>query len=168
MSFDLTKTMPDEVLENCSISTWNPNYCGCDEQSAIFLKMPYCDLYNNIKKEIESQGLKTSSKGIETILRIGIYSIGSPLWKSGDNDVDDLHLVRFLYVLKALLRHSFAVAVITIPSFLFSVSYYYFLCIFYTVRYCSLHLYSMQNPLIFNNHMLYIFMYKPRKFRNFF
>lgn len=114
--------MSDEMLGKCSIATWNPVDLGNEDQSTSFLQMPYSDLYQKIKNEIESKGFKTSTKSVDTILRIGINSIASPLWQ---NDVDpshDLCLIRFLYVLKALLRTSFAVAVVTVPSLLFTVS----------------------------------------------
>lgn len=120
IGFDISKSMTSEVLEKCSISTWDPTNNNCEEEPENFLKAPYSNLYSDIKREIESKDLRTASKKAENILRIGINSIASPLWRNGSDETHNLHLIRFLYVLKALLRTSFAVAVITVPSIYFS------------------------------------------------
>lgn len=109
--------MPEEMLNKCCLSTWDLSECS-PEAAKSFLKMPYSELYSKIQNEIESKGLRTSSKSANNILRVGINSIGSPLWHSHTEETQLQSVIRFLYVLKALLRTSFAVAVITVPSFL--------------------------------------------------
>ena len=49
-----------------------------------------------------------------TILRIAIQSLESPLWCNRDDD--DVSLTLFLYYLRAILRTSYGVCLITLPS----------------------------------------------------
>ena len=52
-------------------------------------------------------------------MRIAVHSLGTPLW---DNRVDPNSLPVFLHSLRALLRQSYAVALLTAPTHLFDVS----------------------------------------------
>ena len=56
------------------------------------------------------------------VLRIGLQSLGSPLWLDEGGVVDSTpSLPQFLHRLRALLRRAYAVAVVTIPTHLMQV-----------------------------------------------
>ncbi len=52
------------------------------------------------------------------ILRVGVQSMGSPLWL---DEGDDPSLPQFLHALRGLLRKAHAVAVLTVPTHLMQV-----------------------------------------------
>lgn len=58
------------------------------------------------------------------VLRIAVQAIGSPLWfNDGNGSLDTKQsndLIKFLYFLRVLLRQAFAVAFVTVPSYLLS------------------------------------------------
>ncbi|GIY73343.1 elongator complex protein 4 [Caerostris extrusa] len=119
--YDLSKTLPEEMLKNCSISTWDPfekNPEDCYENEQSFISFPYSHLLERISSEITSNGYRTSAKSCDNIMRLAITSLGSPLWNSGSEKNQEVSIIRFLYLLKGLLRTSFAVAVITMPSYI--------------------------------------------------
>lgn len=62
------------------------------------------------------------------ILRVGLHSLGSALWNDDLSCHDDpMHshaLTTFLYGLRALLRSSLSVAVVTVPSHLIQVKHW--------------------------------------------
>lgn len=65
-------------------------------------------------------------------LKIGIHSLGSPLWgesggKRSDRDGFDPSLSLFLIGLRGILRSAFAVAMITLPTSLFHVIIFVFI-----------------------------------------
>ncbi|GFY56130.1 elongator complex protein 4 [Trichonephila inaurata madagascariensis] len=118
--FDLSKTLSEELLQSCSITTWDPSeksqdYFGIDQN---FITFPMSYLLQRISSEITSNGFRTSSKGCDNIMRIAVTSLCSPLWHSGSEKKQELNIIRFLYLLKALLRTSYAVAVVTVPSYI--------------------------------------------------
>lgn len=118
--FDLSKTLSEEILKGCSITIWDPSekcpeYLGIDQS---FITFPLSYLLQRISSELTSNGLRTSSKGCDNIMRIAITSLGSPLWHSDCEKNQELNIIRFLYLLKALLRTSYAVAVVTVPSYI--------------------------------------------------
>ncbi|GFX95261.1 elongator complex protein 4 [Trichonephila clavipes] len=118
--FDLSKTISEELLQSCSITTWDPSekcpdYFGIDQN---FITFPMSYLLQRISSEITYNGFRTSSKGCDNIMRIAVTSLGSPLWHSGSEKNQELDIIRFLYLLKALLRTSYAVAVVTVPSYI--------------------------------------------------
>ncbi|XP_054719326.1 elongator complex protein 4-like [Uloborus diversus] len=116
--YDLSKTIPEEILEKAEITTWNPaEHTASENEICDFVDSPYSVLFKTIKAKVLS-GFKTSEKTCDNVLRIGICSMGSPLWQGNDNKKENLNLIRFLYMLKSLLRTSFAVAVVTLPAFL--------------------------------------------------
>ncbi len=56
------------------------------------------------------------------ILRIGLQSLGSPLWLDEGGVSDSSHsLLQFLHCLRALLRRAYAVAMVTVPTHLMKV-----------------------------------------------
>ncbi|GBN08185.1 Elongator complex protein 4 [Araneus ventricosus] len=114
--YDLSKTLPEEMLQNCSITTCDPPE-RCEEYCENgFISFPFSYLLQRITSEITSHGFRTSSKNCDNIVRIALPSFGSPLWNFG-SEKNHLNIIRFLYLLKGLLRTSFAVAVVTVPSY---------------------------------------------------
>ncbi|KFM82625.1 Elongator complex protein 4, partial [Stegodyphus mimosarum] len=125
VGYDLSKTMPDEMISKCNLNLWDPSENTADQQQASgfdFIEAPYSNLFKKAKETVISGGFKTTSKTCESILRIGISSIGSPFWNSCDKSKNGLNLIRFLYMLKSLLRSSYAVAFVTVPSYLLEAS----------------------------------------------
>ena len=51
----------------------------------------------------------------ESILRLALLSVESPLWCNDDQD--DHSLTIFLYYLRGILRSSYATCLITLPSY---------------------------------------------------
>ncbi|KAG8510815.1 Elongator complex protein 4, partial [Galemys pyrenaicus] len=84
----------------------------------------YKKLLQFIQNIIYEEGFDGSShkKKQKNILRIGVQSLGSPLW--GDDiccteNCDSSHsLMKFLYVLRGLLRTSLSACIITMPTHL--------------------------------------------------
>ncbi|KAF8777685.1 Elongator complex protein 4 like protein [Argiope bruennichi] len=114
--YDLSRTLPEEILQNCSITTCDPPE-RCEEYSENgFISFPFSHLLQRITFEITSHGFRTSSKNCDSIMRIALPSFGSPLWDFGSEN-NHLNIIRFLYLLKGLLRTSFAVAIVTLPSY---------------------------------------------------
>ncbi|KAH9499954.1 Elongator subunit elp4 [Bulinus truncatus] len=84
----------------------------------------YCRLLDEIRSKIESGKFGTTQQTeTRNILRIGIQSIGSPLWGEmgglKPDGTNDPSLSLFLIALRGVLRSAFAVAMITLPAHLF-------------------------------------------------
>uniref|UniRef100_A0A8C8FQZ6 Elongator complex protein 4 n=1 Tax=Oncorhynchus tshawytscha TaxID=74940 RepID=A0A8C8FQZ6_ONCTS len=84
----------------------------------------YSSLLNNLQEVIHREGFdgtvpQTKSRNI---LRIGLHSLGSALWGDDlccrENPSHGHALTTFLYGLRAMLRSSLSVAVVTVPSHL--------------------------------------------------
>ncbi|XP_036619989.1 elongator complex protein 4 [Trichosurus vulpecula] len=125
--YDVSKRMPQEIIQSAKrhrfflpeeIITSSPNIESCA------LTHGYTKLLHFIQRIISEEGFDGScpQKKQKNILRIGIPSLGSPLW--GDDVCcadapEHIHsLTRFLYVLRGLLRMSLSACVITVPSHL--------------------------------------------------
>uniref|UniRef100_A0A8C3VU72 Elongator complex protein 4 n=1 Tax=Catagonus wagneri TaxID=51154 RepID=A0A8C3VU72_9CETA len=123
--YDLSKRIPQELIEASKwhgfflpekISTLNVEPCS--------LTHGYVRLLQFIQNIIYEEGFDGSNpqRKQKNILRIGIQSLGSPLW--GDNiccteNCDNSHsLMKFLYVLRGLLRASLSACIITMPTHL--------------------------------------------------
>lgn len=114
--FDLTKTISEEVIGSANISHWKLN---SDLKSDMFSNVAYKDLLNSIKSKIsEGKFLLQDKPEKRSILRVGIHSLGSPLWYNFDQSESQhaADFVRFIYSFRALLRSAFAVGVVTVPS----------------------------------------------------
>lgn len=82
----------------------------------------YSHLLRTIKLKLKTDKLFVKDNIGKSILRIGLHSLGSPMWFSNGerSSVDNCEeLTIFLYCLKALVRSAFTVALVTIPSHLF-------------------------------------------------
>ncbi|CAI9740666.1 complex 4-like [Octopus vulgaris] len=90
------------------------------------LEMSAClqSLLLNIQQHIQDGQFGTQDQPEKhNVLRIAIPSLGSPLWgnlKTSESDgllsIVDTDLLRFLLALRAILRSSFAVCMVTVPS----------------------------------------------------
>lgn len=120
--FDLSKTMPIEDVENTDICYWNG--MRLENGTNTFSNPAYNDLLKSIKDKIkENRFFLKDNPSKKAVLRIGIHSLGSPLWlphKSGLHSLDcSRDLDMFIFCLRALVRSALAVAVVTIPSHLY-------------------------------------------------
>ncbi|KAI9004845.1 Elongator complex protein 4 [Phycomyces nitens] len=109
--FDLTKRIPESVLEDASISLIDP---PLDESTD-----DYQVLLESIRKIIIegnfSSALPAPPNTIRKALRLGIHSLASPGWQMASPH----DLYKFLHGLRGLLRFSFGAAVVTVPAYLY-------------------------------------------------
>lgn len=117
-NFDLTKNMPQEIVEKCDISFWDPK--DTYDDGFGFKNSAYADVLKNISRTIEEKGFSLNAsppKG--NILRIIIHLAGSPLWLPPDcpqnNDLPTL-----FYYLRSLARSGYVNIAVTVPVFLLS------------------------------------------------
>ncbi|BFZ03948.1 hypothetical protein BsWGS_06987 [Bradybaena similaris] len=119
--YDLTKTMDTGLVHASDISYWSTVRAG---QTSVVSAVPdmnpnYWQLLQEIKNKIQA-GCFGTAQEVEkrSILRIGIHSLGSPLWgESADGRDPSLPLL--LLALRGILRTAFAAAMITVPAHLF-------------------------------------------------
>ncbi|KAL7287330.1 hypothetical protein TKK_0018453 [Trichogramma kaykai] len=112
--YDLTKNISKEALEKANITTWNGENIQC--QNSLFENAAYYDLLLSIDKTIQKGNFSISQTASErNILRIAIQCIGSRMWMSDTEEKTSKDLVKFVYMLRALLRESYAVVILTIP-----------------------------------------------------
>lgn len=120
-NFDLSKSMSEDI-ENSDIFYWNGQ--RKENSNSMFTNPAYNELLKSIKEKIkDGKFFLKDNPSNRTILRIGIHSLGSPLWLPHR---DSFHLMNesrdldmFIFCLRALVRSAFAVAVITIPTHLY-------------------------------------------------
>ena len=115
--FNLLKTVPREVVENADTS--NINLQDLESSGKGWKGSKYCALLNSIKARL-SQGFMLESKEVppNKVLRIGVSSLGDLGW--GRREDASVHLSTFLLGLRALLRSSLCVAVVSLPNHLHS------------------------------------------------
>ncbi|XP_005401831.1 PREDICTED: elongator complex protein 4 isoform X2 [Chinchilla lanigera] len=124
--YDTSKKIPQELLRTAK---WHGFFLP--ERISPPLTVEPCHLTHGymkllefIKKIVSEEGVDGShpQKKTKNILRIGIQSLGSPLW--GDDACcaeacDDSHsLTKFLYVLRGLVRASLSACLVTVPAHL--------------------------------------------------
>lgn len=113
--YDLTKTMEKEVIEKADITQWYDDSCPVKDK--IFNNTTYTNLLKCIQETLKKGQyslLETPEK--RQVLRIAIHSLGSRLWWSDSEDESHQDLLKFLYYFRAILRYSYAVGVITVPT----------------------------------------------------
>ncbi|RUS71919.1 hypothetical protein EGW08_020312 [Elysia chlorotica] len=127
--YDLTRTMDPGLLDPNLIfhsrfidrdSSPSPSHCPAH------MNQHYQKLLLDIRDRIRQGGFSTSHQAEKrSILRIGIHSLGSPLWDDDCSTANDeggaasVSLMLFLLALRAELRSALASAMITVPSHLF-------------------------------------------------
>ncbi|XP_060032624.1 elongator complex protein 4 [Erinaceus europaeus] len=124
--YDVSKRIPQELIE---ASKWHGFFLP--EKMSPAIKEEACSMINGYKKllhfiqnVIYEEGFDGSNPQTKqrNILRIGIQSLGSPLWGDDicctENCKSSHCLMKFLYVLRGLLRTSLSVCIITVPTHL--------------------------------------------------
>lgn len=122
-NFDLTKSMDAELTSRIDMALWDGS--EAEEGRGMIENKNYWSLLKLIKKRIEVGSLSTSCNKAKTnVMRLALHSVGSPLWgwEFGHQEKDNQwhSLTTFLLMLRALVRTSFSVCLVTIPSHLFS------------------------------------------------
>uniref|UniRef100_A0A1B0DFP0 Elongator complex protein 4 n=1 Tax=Phlebotomus papatasi TaxID=29031 RepID=A0A1B0DFP0_PHLPP len=102
--FDLSRNVPQGDIEACDITS-----IGSDEN--------FGQLQKALKEKLSDKCFKLSEESEKKLLRICLNSLGSPLWWTKEDF--EGKLVRFLVILRSLMRNSTAVCMISIPTHLF-------------------------------------------------
>ncbi|XP_050067743.1 elongator complex protein 4 [Anopheles maculipalpis] len=116
--FDLTKTIPSTTLLAQDITYWNGDELP-ESSGGIgsFHNPHYASLLSCIhRKASEQQFNSTSGECTKSVLRICLNSIGSPSWYDRNFSTDFL---RFITLLKTVVRNTLSVCLITVPLHLF-------------------------------------------------
>uniref|UniRef100_A0A3P8WDF8 Elongator complex protein 4 n=1 Tax=Cynoglossus semilaevis TaxID=244447 RepID=A0A3P8WDF8_CYNSE len=125
--YDVSKTMEPEIRQAAkSHCFYLPDHPQKTSNTHSQFLGPYSALLKSLQEVIRQEGFEVaasmSNSQNPNVLRIGLHSLGSALWGDdlccSDSPEHRHSLVTFLYGLRALLRSSLAVAVITLPSHL--------------------------------------------------
>ncbi|XP_061670276.1 elongator complex protein 4 [Syngnathoides biaculeatus] len=123
--YDVSKTMEPEIRQAAKCHHFYlPEHPSQSSATHSPMLESYSALLKSIEEVIRREGfyVAASTAKSRNILRIGLHSLGSPLWGDDlcyrDNPKHSHALTTFLYGLRALLRSSLSVAVITLPSHL--------------------------------------------------
>lgn len=113
--YDLTKPMDPSVIENADITEWyDEEWHG---KGTIFHNTNYLNLLKSINEAVKAGEFSIfANPAKRKLLRIAIHSLGSKLWFSDKADDTSADIIKFLYYLKAILRNSYAIVTITIPT----------------------------------------------------
>nr|XP_057945106.1 elongator complex protein 4 isoform X2 [Doryrhamphus excisus] len=123
--YDVSKTMEPEIRQaaKCHHFYLAEHPSQSTATHSLMLES-YSALLKSIEEVIRREGYQVTAPMTKSrnILRIGLHSLGSALWGDDlccrDNPKHSHALTTFLYGLRALLRSSLAVAVVTVPSHL--------------------------------------------------
>ncbi|RKP11054.1 Elongator complex protein 4 [Thamnocephalis sphaerospora] len=118
--FDLTKTVREEQLAAASVCCvpmdYLAQYNGAEHGKPAD---PYAHLYAEIAKQVDGEysavAKPVTGDAPRRILRIAIQSLASPSWPAASPQAT----FQFLHSLRGLLRYSLAVAMITLPAYLY-------------------------------------------------
>ncbi|XP_035387927.1 elongator complex protein 4 [Electrophorus electricus] len=122
--YDLSKPMEQQVRQAAKCHTFYLPEEKTAAKESSHLTGPYAGLLQCIQALIQKEGFDGSSSQctVRNVLRVCLHSLGSALW--GDDlccSESPTHyhaLTTFLYALRALLRSSLSVAMVTVPSHL--------------------------------------------------
>uniref|UniRef100_A0A3Q0RBQ9 Elongator complex protein 4 n=1 Tax=Amphilophus citrinellus TaxID=61819 RepID=A0A3Q0RBQ9_AMPCI len=123
--YDVSKTMEPEIRQAAKCHRFY-----LPEHPTHHMIEPYSAVLKSLQEVIQREGfdLSTPMSVSRNILRVGLHSLGSALWGDDlschDNPRHGHALTTFLYGLRALLRSSLSVAVVTVPSHLIQVIHY--------------------------------------------
>uniref|UniRef100_A0A667WTJ2 Elongator complex protein 4 n=1 Tax=Myripristis murdjan TaxID=586833 RepID=A0A667WTJ2_9TELE len=123
--YDVSKTMEPEIRQaaNCH-RFYFPEHPTQSSPTQSPMLESYSALLKSLQEVIHKGGFDGAAPMTKSrnILRIGLHSLGSALWGDDlccrDNPRHSHALTTFLYGLRALLRSSLSVAVVTLPSHL--------------------------------------------------
>ncbi|XP_034536840.1 elongator complex protein 4 isoform X2 [Notolabrus celidotus] len=123
--YDVSKTMEPEIRQAAKCHRFYlPEHPTQSSPTHSTTLRSYSELLKSLQEVIYREGfdLATPMSNSRNILRIGLHSLGSVMWGDDlcchDNPRNSHALTTFLYGLRALLRSSLSVAVITVPSHL--------------------------------------------------
>ncbi|KAM3877185.1 elongator complex protein 4 [Diretmus argenteus] len=124
--YDVSKTMEPDIRQaaNCH-RFYLPEHPTQSSPTCSPTLESYSALLQSLQEVIHREGFDGAApvrSKSRNILRIGLHSLGSALWGDDlccrDNPGHSHALTSFLYGLRALLRSSLSVAVVTVPSHL--------------------------------------------------
>uniref|UniRef100_A0A3Q3JCP4 Elongator complex protein 4 n=1 Tax=Monopterus albus TaxID=43700 RepID=A0A3Q3JCP4_MONAL len=123
--YDVSKTMEPEILQAAKCHCFYlPDHPTQSSPTHSPMLESYSTLLKSLQEVIHREGFDVAAPMSKSrnILRIGLHSLGSALWSDDlschDNPRHRHALTTFLYGLRALLRSSLSVAVVTVPSHL--------------------------------------------------
>ncbi|KAM7406242.1 hypothetical protein PAMP_000630 [Pampus punctatissimus] len=123
--YDVSKTMEPEIRQAAKCHHFYlPEYPTQSSPAQSSMLESYSVLLKSLEEVIHREGFDVAAPMSKSrnILRIGLHSLGSALWGDDlcchDNPRHGHALTTFFYGLRALLRSSLAVAVVTVPSHL--------------------------------------------------
>ncbi|KAF0043295.1 hypothetical protein F2P81_004632 [Scophthalmus maximus] len=123
--YDVSKTMEPEIRQAAKCHRFYlPEHPTESSTTRSPVLKSYSALLRSLQEVIHREGfdVAASMSKSRNILRIGLHSLGSALWDDDlschDNPTHRHSLTAFLYGLRALLRSSLSVAVVTVPSHL--------------------------------------------------
>ncbi|XP_068441544.1 elongator complex protein 4 isoform X2 [Clinocottus analis] len=123
--YDVSKTMEPEIRQAAKCHCFYlPEHPTQSSPTHSPLLESYSALLKSLQEVINREGFDVAAPMSKSrnILRIGLHSLGSALWGDDlschDNPRNGHALTTFLYGLRALLRSSLSVAVVTVPSHL--------------------------------------------------
>ncbi|XP_060897821.1 elongator complex protein 4 isoform X2 [Labrus mixtus] len=123
--YDVSKTMEPEIRQAAKFHRFYvPEHPTQSSSTHSTMPESYSALLKSLQEVIHREGfdLAAPMSNSRNILRIGLHSLGSALWGDDlcchDNPKNGHSLTTFLYGLRALLRSSLSVAVVTVPSHL--------------------------------------------------
>lgn len=112
--YDLTKSMDTEIIDKANITKWHEP--EMNEKSYAFENLAYEDLLKSIARTLKTEKCYMADEvDKRKVLRISIGSLGSRLWLCDSEENTSKDILKFLYCLRSLIKHSFAVATISVP-----------------------------------------------------
>uniref|UniRef100_A0A3B3TXH2 Elongator complex protein 4 n=1 Tax=Poecilia latipinna TaxID=48699 RepID=A0A3B3TXH2_9TELE len=119
--YDVSKTMEAEIRQAAKCHCFYlPDHITPSSAAHSARVESYSALLKSLQEVIHREGFDLSKS--RNILRVGLHSLGSALWGDDlcchDKPRHSHALTTFLYGLRALLRSSLSVAVVTLPSHL--------------------------------------------------
>ncbi|XP_055625417.1 elongator complex protein 4 [Toxorhynchites rutilus septentrionalis] len=116
--FDLSKQVDESELAKHDISYWHGSEGSSEAFRLGFANPNYESLLNAIHSKSREAKYNPACTEVKekTLLRICINSLGSPLWYDQGFSRD---VIKFLSVLKSIVRNSLACCLVTIPTHLF-------------------------------------------------
>uniref|UniRef100_UPI00358F8723 elongator complex protein 4 isoform X2 n=1 Tax=Myxine glutinosa TaxID=7769 RepID=UPI00358F8723 len=123
-NYDFSRTMEKERLQTNSCCTFYPPDLLVSSGSSTLDTSPlYQPLLRTIHSCVRDGGYDGSHGQPKNVLRLGLLSLGTGLWGDGVGCSKDpsatAPLTQFLLALRAVLRSSLSVALVTVPAHLF-------------------------------------------------
>jgi len=121
--YDLTKVMNENHFDNSKLFFFNEENNSLHNDLTPLKNKEYFCLLQDIQHTIDEFN-KSQQKDEKNILRISVQSLGSPLWSENgglrlSGEGYDQSLIQFFVSLRAKLRSTLAVGMITLPTYLF-------------------------------------------------